>query len=784
LSMNKIALGIAAALTTASAVGGGIEGIISSVSSSGYYKLTPPENAFFSASNTYWMAHEAFNKSHEYFIQADLTTPYRPLSYSINVEGVNDANRKAKCFELWGWPENGSAWVVLDRRVDVRWESGETERVFYINPPENYTKLRLEMLSPMGSSNYAFCINLLSFDDAEPASADVYNLVRTAKLNASGSPFVLGSCEVESGSVDNLFDESYSVDFIEGLAQNGNWMIRKDGDGRFVTLTFSEDAFAGGTCMLTGYELSMCIGGASIVASAQNRVPVAWQVYVSGSADPGENDWTLVDTRNAVTWTGSGFELGGYRVWHLSFSPAIIGVARSVKFRFDTPRSDKSFIQLGEIGLFGKIIPPASDPQGYEIASASINSVGQRGVSATLSIVPRTDIETGYDLFADLEHDGRAETRKVLADATASGIISVDIGQLKHGSSYILRFRVVSREGIESVGDDLAFATPDDIQADDLPAGYQMLEYVESTSGGGQYVDLGFIPSGSLGFDCDLIIYNAVTKNNEWDGTTNHFGSAFGVEDGSAPLALTTSSGNGGGYTRGLYFYKGSANSARLTPRERLQVSHRAGMYSVVCGSVTNTASINNAEIFNGKTKLCAFASAGTSGPLYNSTTRFYSLRFYDEANETLTHGFVPARGPGDVLGFYDTVTDTWCPNLGQVPLVGGGVRPGGRLTTESIDFTTGRRISVCLSRKSQNAAEVFAVYGSECGGIDREAWACERKCGTSFAAGETRSVFSVQKIPPEAAYLRFYTANGEWSQTIYLPDLPRKSVGFAIILK
>ena len=308
--MNKIALGIAAALTTASAVGGGIEGIISSVSSSGYYKLTPPENAFFSASNTYWMAHEAFNKSHEYFIQADLTTPYRPLSYSINVEGVNDANRKAKCFELWGWPENGSDWIVLDRRVDVRWESGEAEKTFGIHPSEKYTKLRLEMLYPQGSSTYAFCVNLLSFDDEEPTSGNVYNLVRTAKLNASESPFVLGSCEVESGSVDNLFDESYSVDFIEGLAQNGNWMIRKDGDGRFVTLTFSEDAFAGGTCMLTGYELSMCIGGASAVAEAQNRVPVSWRVYVSESADPGEDDWTMADARQTATWTDSGFNRG------------------------------------------------------------------------------------------------------------------------------------------------------------------------------------------------------------------------------------------------------------------------------------------------------------------------------------------------------------------------------------------------------------------------------------------------------------------------------------------
>lgn len=727
--MNKIALGIAAALTTASAVGGGIEGIISSVSSSGYYPLTPPENAFFSASNTYWLAHEAFNKAHEYFIQADLTTPYRPLSYKINVEKAQDA-RKVKCFELWGWPENGSAWVVLDRRVDVRWESGETEKAFYINPPENYTKLRLELQSPAGSSTYAFCINLLSFDDTKPASADV-NLVRTAKLNASESPFRLGSCEVESGSADNLFDESYGVDFSGGSAQNGNWMIRKDGDGRFVTLTFSEDAFAGGTCMLTGYELSMCIGGASIVNEAQNRVPVSWRVYVSESADPGADGWMLVDTHETANWDESGFELGDYRVWHLSFSVATISVARSVKFIFDTPRlATDDFIQLGEIGLFGRIVPS----QGYEILSSSINSVGQRGVSATLLILPRSDSEAGYDLFADLEHDGREESRKVLADATASGTISVDIGQLKHASDYTLRFRIVSREGIASVGDDLAFTTPDDVQADDdlsgLPDGYQALTYVESTSGGGQYVDLGFIPSGRLGFDCDLIIYNAVTKNNEWDGTTNHFGSAFGVEDGSSPLLLTTSSGGSGGFSSGLYFYNGAANHALLTPRERMQVSHRAGKYSVVCGSVTNVASIINATIPSGTTTLYAFASAGKSGPLYNSTTRFYSLRFYDETGGSLTHGFVPAKGPGDVLGLYDTVTETWCPNLGQVALVGGGLRPAGRLTAESIVFTAGRRISVCLSRKSQNATEVFAVYGSEYGGLDREAWAYERSAG------------------------------------------------------
>ena len=78
----------------------------------------------------------------------------------------------------------------------------------------------------------------------------------------------------------------------------------------------------------------------------------------------------------------------------------------------------------------------------------------------------------------------------------------------------------------------------------------------------------------------------------------------------------------------------------------------------------------------------------------------------------------------------------------------------------------------------------IFAVWGPDYGGIGAEGWAHQQALGKSFEAGEQTAAVTLKGLTDSDVYVRFYTANGRWSQTIYLPDLERKRSGMVLLLK
>lgn len=83
------------------------------------------------------------------------------------------------------------------------------------------------------------------------------------------------------------------------------------------------------------------------------------------------------------------------------------------------------------------------------------------------------------------------------------------------------------------------------------------------------------------------------------------------------------------------------------------------------------------------------------------------------------------------------------------------------------------------------NAAAVTLVAGKDYGGADPANWRNVMACG-SFAAGEAAIVVDTPFLPKDTNYLRAFTADGEWSETVLIPEtgfVPGKQ-GLAVIFR
>ena len=93
--------------------------------------------------------------------------------------------------------------------------------------------------------------------------------------------------------------------------------------------------------------------------------------------------------------------------------------------------------------------------------------------------------------------------------------------------------------------------------------------------------------------------------------------------------------------------------------------------------------------------------------------------------------------------------------------------------------------LTVILSRPASGAADpITAVYGSVYGGADLTKWQHSAVIG-QFASGETTATLTLA-LPKDTVYLRFYTAAGGWTETVFIPEtkfVPGKQ-GLAIIVR
>lgn len=207
-----------------------------------------------------------------------------------------------------------------------------------------------------------------------------------------------------------------------------------------------------------------------------------------------------------------------------------------------------------------------------------------------------------------------------------------------------------------------------------LEAPYTEVEWVESD--GHQIVQLDWVPNvaGSFGFDVDFISYN--TLNNvapKWDATpeTNRASSGFifGGRNGSATGQRSTA------YDLGMY--KGSAggymylgqSGAQYDPGlyldgRRQQCSYHGTTYTRPDGTTVELAHGSGHPNW-GMCVFCLPDNATLSSWAFPSSTRLYSLKFYD--GDTLAVDLVGAVRKSDGLtGLWDKVEGRFWPAAGM----------------------------------------------------------------------------------------------------------------------
>ena len=215
--------------------------------------------------------------------------------------------------------------------------------------------------------------------------------------------------------------------------------------------------------------------------------------------------------------------------------------------------------------------------------------------------------------------------------------------------------------------DAAAFATTLDVP-------YAEVEWVESD--GHQIVQLDWVPNvaGSFGFDVDFISYN--TLNNvspKWDATpeTNRASSGFifGGRNGSATGQRSTAydlgmyKGSVGGY-----MYLGQSGSqydpGLYLDGRRQQCSYHGTTYTRPDGTTVELAHGSGHPNW-GMCVFCLPDNATLSSWAFPSSTRLYSLKFYD--GDTLAVDLVGAVRKSDGLtGLWDKVEGRFWPAAGM----------------------------------------------------------------------------------------------------------------------
>ena len=189
-----------------------------------------------------------------------------------------------------------------------------------------------------------------------------------------------------------------------------------------------------------------------------------------------------------------------------------------------------------------------------------------------------------------------------------------------------------------------------------LPDGYTRLQYLEST--GSQYIDTGFYPD-TAGYK-HTIVFDVLSSGTGYlCGTSSTNGRSGNVKISNYKII-----GIYNGTSSAINILSG--NPSLLTTKNILVMDLHN---NAVCPMSLNTNSINNQSTatVNSGTNLRIFTSVGSSIPL-----RIY----YDSIskNGVLVHSFIPAKNSSNVLGMFDTVTQTFFTNAGSGTFTAGPV--------------------------------------------------------------------------------------------------------------
>lgn len=616
------------------------------------------------------------------------------------------------------------------------------------------------------------------------------DIMETVRQSEVESPFTFSTTGENDGShSEQLFDGDLTADGSKAADQNGR-AIFTISKGPSVTVSFNPAVFGNRPVYLQQYGFRMWYKNPGSAWDIANRMPGTWTVHVSGAETPSsEDDWTLVDSRErpiAYSDVASSY-------YSADFTTEALVPTRHVRFTFTQGNRANDFVSLGEITMSGLLRREDEDARDVAFYGTYIKSVnGDGSVDAKVSILPTGQTVDPYDLFVECRTGDHADTNWLARATTLTGVYETKVTGLRLGAGYTLRFGAVAANGTVSAGEAVGFASTDDLIPGRLPAGYTELEYIESTDAGHQYIDCGFAPNGIIfGFDLDFIGYNAFMRGAYHD--TDNRETGYGVYLSSivkglnAQVLVSSSTGGQGTYPDGLFVYGGGAMNARLTRGERMSVSLGNGKYTTICGAVTNAQNKTRGAITGPTLSLFASENGPGNDPDQFAVMRLYSLKVYDDTRtRTLIHEFVPAKRQSDnAIGVYDVVARAWRPNGSATPFLAGPAVVGGdALTIDSMRFA-GRKLTVTLNRNGASTAEadVYAAWGADYAAVDAAEWAHTERLG-AFAENAQTAKFTTPTLARDTVYVRFYTDDGKWSATVYLPDPPVKSSGFRIFVR
>ena len=66
---------------------------------------------------------------------------------------------------------------------------------------------------------------------------------------------------------------------------------------------------------------------------------------------------------------------------------------------------------------------------------------------------------------------------------------------------------------------------------------------------------------------------------------------------------------------------------------------------------------------------------------------------------------------------------------------------------------------------------------------MDAAEWAHTARLG-AFTENTQTAQFTTLALARDTVYIRFYTADGKWSETVYLPDQPASASGLTIFVR
>ena len=181
-----------------------------------------------------------------------------------------------------------------------------------------------------------------------------------------------------------------------------------------------------------------------------------------------------------------------------------------------------------------------------------------------------------------------------------------------------------------------------------LPSGYTELEYISSSSGGNQYIDLGIKLYETLNTDYDIAM-----KFNIASGNANQ-AAIFACQDSDNDpwpgTFVRTSSSNSKVIGR---YIGGTAKDNTLG---NLGADIELPVQTSPNKNVTSLNNNNSTHQY-GTSLFCAFVG-GTTTPARYCNAKLYYFKLF--VNGTLVRDLIPCKNSNNVVGMYDVVNDVF----------------------------------------------------------------------------------------------------------------------------